>query len=430
MSLLPIFPFSKKIIVFFKFIFILLSSIIPLTAETTLGPKFFIADKLGEACAKDAQGRERDKDEVWLALHNLVQHHQKYVDQLNTSTSLTVKHDKYSANWKPILFNSYAAAASNDTVIARTILDGFTGMAAAELYLNEQGLMTWKQALDTRCYEKGTDAPCPSHTPRFVTRMYANLFISAALLQSFMTDDDRETILPWFKAGYKKFMLPATKINSDGIYDFANLGLAQLAYAALTNNKGLARRELSTRKRDLTRRIQTSGYIRNNSYRGVRALWYHTYGLDPALSYALVAREWGEDFFNDPTLGPRFKAAIGKTALGVNDYTAFRSVGNRGSSYSTNPDDEIASIHQFALNLPLIAKREFGISLPLDNRYKHLRKYESYSSTSGMMASCYYSSTASTEPNKSVQNFAKEIVKNRVSPTSREKTLSGVSNRP
>ena len=407
MSLLPFFPFSKKVIVFVTFFFSVLSPIITFggreetetasaggsssSAETTIGPKFFIADELGKTCTKDAQGRERDEDEVRLALHKLVQHHQTYVDQLNTSTSLTVKHDKYSANWKPILFNSYAAAASNDKALARIIIDGFTNMATAQLYLNEKGLMTWKQALDTRCYEKGTDAPCPSHTPRFVTRMYANLFISAAVLQSFITDEDRKIILPWFKAGYKKFMLPATKNKTDGIYDFANLGLAQLAYAALTNNKGLARRELSTRRRDLTRTILSSGYIQNNSYRGVRALWYHTYGLDPALSYALVAREWGEDFFNDPKLGPRFKAAIKKTALGVNDYTAFRSVGNRGSSYSTNPDDEIASIHQYALNLPLIAKREFGISLPLDNRYKHLSKYESYSSTSGLMASCYYS---------------------------------------
>jgi len=416
MSLLQIFPFFLQKIIIFS-IFILLSSIITLSAETILGPKFFISDKLGEACTKDAQGREKNEGEVMLALHNLTQYHQKYVDQLNTSTSLTVKHDKYSANWKPILFNSYAAAASNDTVLARIIIDGLTNMATAQIYLNEKGLMTWKQALDTRCYEKGTDAPCPSHTPRFVTRMYANLFISAAVLQSFMTDDDREAILPWFKAAYKKFMLPATKNNTDGIYDFANLGFAQLAYAALTNNKGLARRELSTRRRDLTRTIQTSGYIRNNSYRGVRALWYHTYGLDPALSYALVAREWGEDFFNDPKLGPRFKAAIEKTALGVNDYTAFRSVGNQGSSYSINPDDEIAGIHQYALNLPLIAKREFGISLPLDNRYKHLRKYESYSSTSGMMASCYYSSV-------------RGIVKNSVIPKSENKTLSSGNNRP
>ena len=409
---------AKYFIRYITFFVVLVAPINTLSAETTLGPKFFIADELGEACTKDAQGKERDEDEVWMALHNLTQYHQKYVDKLNTSTSLTAKHDKYSANWKPILFNSYAAAASNDTVLARIIIDGLTNMATAQIYLNEKGLMTWKQALDTRCYEKGTDAPCPSHTPRFVTRMYANLFISAAVLQSFMTDDDREAILPWFKAAYKKFMLPPLKNNnSDGIYDFANLGFAQLAYAALTNNKGLARRELSTRRRDLTRRIQTSGYIRNNSYRGVRALWYHTYGLDPALSYALVAREWGEDFFNDPKLGPRFKAAIEKTALGVNDYTAFRSVGNQGSSYSINPDDEIASIHQYALNLPLIAKREFGISLPLDNRYKHLRKYESYSSTSGMMASCYYSSV-------------RGIVKNSVIPKSENKTLSSGNNRP
>ena len=271
-----ILPFAAKYFIrYITFLVVLVAPINTLSAETTLGPKFFIADELGEACTKDAQGKERDEDEVWMALHNLTQYHQKYVDKLTTSTALTAKHDKYSANWKPILFNSYAAAASNDTVLARIIIDGLTNMATAQIYLNEKGLMTWKQALDTRCYEKGTDAPCPSHTPRFVTRMYANLFISAAVLQSFMTDDDREAILPWFKAAYKKFMLPPLKNNnSDGIYDFANLGFAQLAYAALTNNKGLARRELSTRRRDLTRRIQTSGYIRNNSFLNSASLFF------------------------------------------------------------------------------------------------------------------------------------------------------------
>ena len=114
-------------------------------------------------------------------------------------------------------------------------------------------------------------------------------------------------------------------------------------------------------------------------------------GLDPALSYALVAREWGQDFFKDAQLGPKLKAAVQKTALGVIDYTAFRSVGNRGNSFSTNEKDSKAHIHQYALNIPLISKKEFGFNLPLDSRYKKLRKLESYSQTSGLIAKCYYS---------------------------------------
>lgn len=361
------------------------------SAETSIGPKFFIANTLGPACTRDAQGRGRSLNAARRALANLYNNNQAYVNQLDQSTSLTVKHDAYSANWKPILFNSYAAAAGDDTALARAILDGMRRMAAARLYLNEPGLLTRNQALKVRCYQNGPNSPCPSHTPRFVARMYSNLFISAAVLQPFMTPEDKKIILPWFKAAYKRFVLPDINSDQDGIYDFGNNGLARLAYAALTGDKRLANREISARKRDFAKYIQASGYIRNNSYRGVRALWYHTYGLDPALSYALVAREWGQDFFRDPKLGPRFRAAIQKTALGVTDYAAFRSVGNRGDSYSTNPNDRIASVHQLALNLPLIAKREFGIALPLDSRYRRLSRLEAYSSTSGLLASCYYS---------------------------------------
>lgn len=361
------------------------------SAETSIGPRYFIANTLGPTCRRDAQGRGRSLTAARRAMANLYNNHQAYVNQLNQSTSLHVKHDAYSKNWKPILFNSYAAAAANDRALARAILDGLRRMGAARLYLNEPGLLTRKQTVNVRCYQNGPNSPCPSHTPRFVARMYSNLFVSAAVLRPFMTPEDREIILPWFKAAYKRFVLPEIKSNQDGIYDFANNGLAQLAYAALTGDRRLAEREISTRKREFTKHIETSGYIRNNSYRGVRALWYHTYGLDPALSYALVAREWGQDFFRDPKLGPRLRAASQKTALGVTDYAAFRSVGNRGESYSTNPSDRIASVHQFALNLPLIAKREFGITLPLDSRYRRLSRLEAYSSTSGLLASCYYS---------------------------------------
>ncbi|KAJ54532.1 hypothetical protein ACMU_17645 [Actibacterium mucosum KCTC 23349] len=360
-------------------------------ADTPIGPKFFIANSLGPGCTRDAKGRGPRVSAVNRAMGNLYKNSQAYVNELNRSTSLTAKKDAYVANWQPILFNAYAAAAKGDTRLARAIIDGLRRMAASGLYLNEKGLLTRKAALKVQCYKNGPNSPCPSHTPRFVARMYANLFIAAAVLQPFMTDEDRKIILPWFKAAHKKFVLPEVNAKSDGIYDFANNGLTQWAYAALTGDKRLAMRELAARKREFTKVIQTSGYIKDNSCRGVRALWYHTYGLDPALSYALVAREWGVDMFRDAKLGPRLQAAVQKTALGVTDYAAFRSVGNRGDSYSTNPKDAQKHIHQLALNLPLIAKREFGITLPSDRRYLELRRYEAYSSTSGLLASCYYS---------------------------------------
>ena len=197
---------------------------------------------------------------------------------------------------------------------------------------------------------------------------------------------------PYFAAAYRKFVGPSATSDHDGLYDFANDGLGRLAYAAWTNNLRLASRELSVRRRQFARTIQSDGYIRNNSFRGVRALWYHTYGLDPALSYALVARSWGMDLFRDPQVGPRLRAAVEKSALGITDYAAFRRAGNRGDSYSLDPRDEEPFVHQLALNLYTIAAREFGIRLPRSARHFELVRYEDYSQTSGLSAACYYSS--------------------------------------
>ena len=356
-------------------------------------PKFFIAQTLGPSCAVDERGNGRSQSAAAAALARLDTNSTRYIADLRQSTSLTVNHDAYSANWQHVLFNSYAAAGTGDAQLARVIIDGLKQLARNQRYLNEPGLLTRAQALQgPPCYSQGANTPCPSHTPRFVARMYATLLISAAVLESFMSDDDRQVLIPWFDQGYRKFVAPELATDQGGIYDFANMGLARLAYAALKKDMGLAQRELSARRSDLLKHIEASGYINENSYRGVRGFWYHTYGLDPALSYALVAREWGVNYFTDPGLGPRLAAAVQKTELGIRDHAAFRAVGNRGSSFSTDPADTRDFVHQFALNLYPIAAREFGIRLPPSPMHQRLSRLERYSTISGLSARCYYSS--------------------------------------
>jgi len=382
-------------------VILLAFGLFPGCGETTSGgsssggiskPRFFIADSLGSACTVDERGRGRSASAAKAALDRLYSNSERYIADLRRSTGLTAYHDAYTANWDPILFNSYAAAAAGDQALAATIIAGLAQLARGGRYLNEPGLITRSQALSgPSCYSQGPNTPCPSHTPRFVARMYTNLLISAAVLEPYMNEQDRATIMPWFDAGYKKFVLPELNSDQDGLYDFANNGMARLAYAALKNDMGLASRELSARRRDFVKHIEPSGYIQNNSYRGVRGFWYHTYGLDPALSYALVAREWGVDYFRDADLRARMTAALQKTSLGITDYAAFRSVGNRGDSYSTNPADTKDHVHQFALNIYAISSREFGIRLPADRKFQELSRLESYSTISGLSARCYYS---------------------------------------
>lgn len=354
-------------------------------------PRHFIADHLGPACLRDDQGGGRSAAKARAALQALYDQHQRYITDLRASNSLTVNKDAYAAHWPVILFNSYAAAAG-DPGLARTILDGLGQLARAERYLTEPGLLTMAEAKALpACYSQGPDTPCPTHTPRFVAQMYANLMISAAVLKPHMTEADQAVLIPWVRAGYAKFVGPEVRADQSGLYDFADMGMAELAYATLTEDAGRAQRELAYRRGDFLRHIESSGYIDQNSFRGVRGFWYHTYGLDPALSYALVAREWGVDYFADPTLGPRLRAAVEKTALGIRDYAAFRAPGNRGTAYSTDPRDTRAFVHQYALNLYEIAEREFGIRLPPDPEHKSKAAMESYSQIAGLSARCYYS---------------------------------------
>lgn len=369
-------------------------------APTTSGsvavkePRFFIAKSLGRACTRDERGRPASVAAVGTALDRLDANSRSYISDLRRATSLSLEKDAYVANWKTILFSSYAAAASNDTALARKVLDGLGVLASKRRYLDEPQLITMAEANRLPpCYSAGPNTPCPHHTPRFVGRMYANLLISTAVLESFLTEADRATVLPWLREGYETFVAPEISTDQHGIYDFANYGMARLALAALENDMRLARRELSERRQDFIEHIEPSGYIDENSFRGVRGFWYHTYGLDPALSYALVAREWGVDYFRDPTLGPRLRAAVQKTVLGTTNYAKFRAIENRGNAYSTDPLDEIADVHQYALNLSTIAAQEFGIRITPGARFRNLSRLESYSQISGMSAKCYYSAT-------------------------------------
>ena len=111
-------------------------------APKSIGPKYFIAERLGQACTIDSQGKPRSQGSAKRAFDNLFRNHQTYVTKLRQSTSLVVNKDAYSANWKPILFNSYAAAAANDATLAKTIVDGLSQLATANYYSNEKGLIS------------------------------------------------------------------------------------------------------------------------------------------------------------------------------------------------------------------------------------------------------------------------------------------------
>ena len=93
---------------------------------------------------------------------------------------------------------------------------------------------------------------------------------------------------------YKKFLKPIQfKKNDKGFYAMANGGLSTLVYASWTEDKKLAAKEINHTFKQIDKLFYDDGYINDNSFRGLRGQWYHSYGVDIALGYIYIAELWG-----------------------------------------------------------------------------------------------------------------------------------------
>ena len=176
--------------------------------------------------------------------------------------------------------------------------------------------------------------------------------------------NEEEILDQYFSKTYRKYTKPLTnsQIKNDGYYEFGGHGLGVLAYANWTRDAKLAKRAIGKMRKKIRKVITRKGYIDNNSYRGVRAYWYHTLGADSIYGYAAVARAHGVDFFADPKVGPELRNLAGATLEGAVDYEKFVSKGTRGKNYSKDPKDARLHMHQLAVSLPTFIKD--GIEVP------------------------------------------------------------------
>jgi hypothetical protein len=198
------------------------------------------------------------------------------------------------------------------------------------VYLAENKLLldTLKpDQIKSRCYGRSGNvkAKCPYHIPQHTSFTFTAMLNAANLLDEHTTQQERSVLEPYFASAYADYIQPlaSSGLRSLSFYEFGDCGLGVLAYARFTNDKALAKKEIGSRKKFLLRVISDEGYIDNNNYRGVRAYWYHTLGVNSVYGCALVAREFGIDFFRDQLLGPKLKSLSKKITKGAIDYNKF-----------------------------------------------------------------------------------------------------------
>ena len=226
------------------------------------------------------------------------------------------------------------------------------------------------------CYAGGDiNAPCWYHQYAFARDVFSNYMITALWLKDELNEQEFKTVNLYIKKMYKKFIKPVeSKIEEQGFYQMANGGTGILAYASWVNDKKLAAKQITHRFKEIDKLFYEDGYINNNSFRGYRGQWYHSYGLDSALGFVYVAQLWGAEV---PTkiLNKLVKASE-VTNLAITDWDKFKSRKYAGANHNAIEDLKNARkrTHERAFGLDILMKIVTNVELVNDSEYLSRRK--------------------------------------------------------
>lgn len=214
-------------------------------------------------------------------------------DHNENSNSLTVNHDAITGPIKTFLEATHNAIGNGNEKNIAIAKDLAVAIAKADTLYDSIGYHAVKKK--PNCWKNSdVNAKCWYHEYQFARDVFGNYMIGAIWLKPYMTDTEFKVVDKYIKKMYKKFLAPKQgDISERGFYQNANGGIPILLYASWTENKKLAASEINTRFKEINKLYYKDGYINNNTFRGVRAQWYHSYGHNAALGYVYIAQLWG-----------------------------------------------------------------------------------------------------------------------------------------
>lgn len=229
-----------------------------------------------------------------------------------------------------------------------------------------------------RCYANGVKSSCHIHASQEAMIFASHYIISAINIKKYITADEKVIIDGYINNMYTKFIKPLAEQDvSRGIYQMANGGIGRLAYAHWTNDIQLAKDEFKKRFNQIDRLTLKDGYYNNNSFRGVRALWYHSMGLDNVLGYIAIARAWNVEVPEIVLNKAKLSAKVNN--LGIDNYKGFKArskpfnISNKNSSFKAKHSRKHS--HQFATGLDILMKNVIGIEMSFDPMWDRKKGY-------------------------------------------------------
>ncbi len=342
-------------------------------------PEYFYGDRIG-SCQMTQRGQTitLDHDFVEQKIASVIgfdwdAYHRR------RGTSKSVHHEVISVPARYLSAAAKDAVDSGDPGKIRKAVSLHIKIAQAETLLDTM-TVSEVERLGTSCYDGvgNTSAPCHGHAPQFAANFGSSYLVSAILLKSEMSASQREVVDAYARQLHRRYIKPwATNARiGPGFYQYANAGIGELAYAAWIEDERLAVTAFKRTFRDIDKKFFADGYIDNNSFRGVRGFWYHTYGVNSALAMIGLAEAWHVPV--PPRVRDKVVASTRLINVGVRDLEKFYDrpfSGYRGNAL-TDPRDAIPRIHESAIAIDTMAERYANVILERDPAYLDVRRYE------------------------------------------------------
>ena len=292
-----------------------------------------------------------------------------------TGTSLIVNHDVITVPGKLMLTAiQHAITNKNQSNLDRG-KDLLLRIAKADTLYNSISYEELQKK--PRCWvNNDPDSPCWYHEFEFAGQTFGNFMIAAIYLKSEFNKKELKEINRYIDKMYKKFLKPIQfRKNDKGFYAMANGGLSTLVYASWTNNKKLAAKEINHTFNEIDSLFYKDGYINDNSFRGLRGQWYHSYGVNIALGYVYIAKLWGAKVPEKVQNKLVNSAKVVNLAITDPDKFAERKNPNgKARNRIKNKNSATPHTHQMAIAIDTLMKIVAGIELEHDPIYLSKRK--------------------------------------------------------
>lgn len=291
------------------------------------------------------------------------------------STSLSPLHNNITEPIKVFMSATHNSIGNDNQANIKIAKNLLIDLAKADTLYDSIGYYEVKKK--PMCYAGGDiNAPCWFHEYEFARGVFSNYMISALWLRDELNEQEFKIVDQYIKKMYTKFLQPIESLeNEQGFYQMANGGASILVYASWTNNTKLAAKEINFRFKAMDRLFYEDGYINNNSFRGARAQWYHSYGLDIALGYVYIADLWGAEI--PKKLHNKLVRASEVMNLAITDWDQFTSRKYSGTQHNkiSSKDSARMHTHHMAFALDTLMKIITGVELEHDTVYLDKREY-------------------------------------------------------